>query len=474
LKRAELVFTVLLIPVDFVMLLIASLLVYSLRFSQTIEGIRPVQFELPFGEYFALVLLMIPIWIGIFALTGLYKIKRQQRLVDDLYRVFIGVSAGMMGAIIFIFFRHELFSSRFIVIANWILATLLVTFGRFMVRRVRSYLYKYDYGVRRVVVIGDNQVCKSLVRFFHEEPHAGYRVMNHFKELDKEEFKKITNNLEKGRVDEIINGDPTLDKRKNVKLIQLADEFRIDYRYIPDFFETKATNIDVTTLAGIPIVSLRQTPLDGWGRIVKRTLDLIAAVIGIILCLPLFAVIALIVKMDSPGPVIYRNKRVGYKGKEFNTYKLRSMKLEYCTGTEYGGKKALEYEKELIQEKSTRKGPIYKVIDDPRRTKLGKFLERTSLDELPQLFNVFMGNMSLVGPRPHQPREVANYDKQHTRILTMKPGITGLAQISGRSDLDFNDEFKLDVYYMENWSFATDLQILLKTPFTLLKRRNFS
>ena len=156
--------------------------------------------------------------------------------------------------------------------------------------------------------------------------------------------------------------------------------------------------------------------------------------------------------------------------KNFKILKFRTMYFKYCTGHEYGGEHALKYEEKLIEEKNERHGPVYKVLDDPRRTKIGKWLEKTSLDELPQFFNVLLGQMSLVGPRPHQPREVTQYQKHQKRVLDIKPGVTGLAQISGRSDLDFEEEVKLDTYYIDNWSLKLDLQILFKTPWAVLTR----
>jgi lipopolysaccharide/colanic/teichoic acid biosynthesis glycosyltransferase len=166
---------------------------------------------------------------------------------------------------------------------------------------------------------------------------------------------------------------------------------------------------------------------------------------------------------------------VGPRG-NFNVYKFRSMYVKYCTGKQFekytDQKAVLAYEQELIKQKSERKGPVYKILNDPRRTKIGRFIEKTSLDELPQLFNVWLGNMSLVGPRPHQPREVEKYAHEHKRVLDIKPGVTGLAQISGRSDLDFDEEVKLDTYYIENWSLKQDFWIMLKTPFVVLIRKS--
>jgi len=262
-------------------------------------------------------------------------------------------------------------------------------------------------------------------------------------------------------------------ERERMELINFAEEYHLIFKYSPDVFGAHTTNVNVETLAGIPMVEIKRTPLDGWGKVFKRLMDIFVSLIGLALVAPLMLVIAILIKLDSPGPVIYKNTRVSRYG-IFKTYKFRSMFVEYSTGEEYGGKKAMAYERELIAKLSERQGPLYKVLRDPRRTRVGRWLERTSLDELPQLLNVLIGNMSLVGPRPHQPREVEKYERHHKKVLEIKPGLTGLAQISGRSDLDFEEEVRLDTFYIENWSLLLDLIIILKTPLAIIKRRGYA
>jgi lipopolysaccharide/colanic/teichoic acid biosynthesis glycosyltransferase len=198
----------------------------------------------------------------------------------------------------------------------------------------------------------------------------------------------------------------------------------------------------------------------------------VAAVIGIVLTSPLLILTAIAVRLDSCGPIIYKNERVGNDGKKIFVYKFRYFKNEFCISKDNPKlKDALEYEQKLIETQSVRKGPLYKIKDDPRKTRVGKFIEKYSIDELPQFFNVLFGSMSLVGPRPHQQREVEKYMDYHRRLLTIKPGVTGMAQVSGRSDLDFEDEYKLDLYYIENWSLLLDIQICLKTIGVLFRKR---
>jgi lipopolysaccharide/colanic/teichoic acid biosynthesis glycosyltransferase len=225
---------------------------------------------------------------------------------------------------------------------------------------------------------------------------------------------------------------------------------------------------------GEPIIEFQHTPLDGWGRVLKRIYDLVAGFVLTVLFSPLMLVIALLIKIEDPdGPIIYKNERIGENGEKFFVYKFRYMRWRYCITKENPHlQEALAFEKKLIEERNAREGGIlYKIIDDPRKMDVGSVIERYSLDELPQFFNVLQGSMSLVGPRPHQEREVDRYSEYHRRLLTIKPGVTGMAQISGRSDLAFEDEYRLDVFYIENWSLWLDIVICLKTAGALLRRR---
>lgn len=221
-------------------------------------------------------------------------------------------------------------------------------------------------------------------------------------------------------------------------------------------------------VAGTPVVEVKRTPLEGWGRIVKRIMDIIGASFLIILFSPVLITTTILIKLDSKGSILFSYKddgeplyRVGQGGKLFHYYKFRSM----IPGSDH-----MRYD-ELAENNMRNDGPLVKIQNDPRITRVGKFIRRWSIDELPELFLVLVGKMSLVGPRPHLPEEVAKYARHHKKTLTIKPGITGLAQISGRSDLSFEEEVKLDTYYIENWSILLDLSILLRTPLAIIKAR---
>jgi len=471
-KRSEIIFTAILVPVDFLMLVLAGLAAYFLRISPWIAQWRPVLFtiRLPFERYLGLVLLVSLIWLIIFALAGLYRMRTSHRSIEEFFRITIAASAGLALIAIYLFMKREWFDSRFLILAAWFLAIFLVTFGRWLVRRLKQYLVShYGIGAHRVLVIGGDGLTKTITQEIKRRPNLGYRIIKHLDDLNLEEVKKTTANP---NIDDIILANPNFPRQKVLQLIDLCEESRLNFKFVPNLFQVLTTNVDIDTLATVPLIELKRTALDGWGRVIKRTIDILGAIVCLIIFAPLMALITLMIKWESAGPVIYRNERVGPKG-NFDVLKFRTMWLKYCTGKDYPySEQASVFEDSLFQERSLRQGPVKKVLDDPRRTKVGRWLEKTSLDELPQFFNVFKGEMSLVGPRPHMPKEVAQYEKHHQKVFNIKSGVTGLAQISGRSDINFEDEVKLDAYYIEHWSLKLDLIILLKTPFIVLFRRH--
>jgi exopolysaccharide biosynthesis polyprenyl glycosylphosphotransferase len=253
------------------------------------------------------------------------------------------------------------------------------------------------------------------------------------------------------------------------EVLEFCRANQLGFKMTPDLFLVRSYHVKVETVSGVPIMEFRRSPLDGWGRIIKRLVDLVGSTILIILTSPLMLISAIFVKITSKGPILYVQERVGLE-KNFQFYKFRTMKTEYCLGEDYGGQKAQKMFKKLSKHNEA-DGPIFKLKDDPRLTLVGRLLRKTSIDELPQFFNVLRGNMSLIGPRPPIPEEVKQYTNWQRRRLGVKPGITGLWQVSGRSEVSFDEWVKLDAYYIENWSLWLDFQIFLKTIWVVIKGR---
>ena len=470
-RRSELFFSFLLVPLDFIMIVLAGISAYYIRYAEITQGLRPVIFDLQFSGYCRAVFLIAFLWLIVFALAGLYNIKSARKLIIEIYRVVLACSTGFMLIVVLIFVRRELFDSRFIILAGWLLAIIYISMARSIIRFIQRALFKSGIGVHKVVLVGNSKTTDNLIQEFSGHKDSGYEVVKRLRDFSMETEQELSEFLKVKEVDEVIQSDPNLSKPEILRLYDFADEHHLTYKYAADLLGTKVLHTEVAEIAGIPIVEVKKTPLEGWGRIIKRLCDIILAGFFIIIFSPITIITALLLKLDSKGPIFYKNTRVGRDGSSFKLFKFRSMLAQYCTGDEYAGDEALEYEKELIREQDTKEGPVYKINNDPRLTRVGRIIRRWSIDELPQFFNVLIGNMSLIGPRPHQPREVAKYERHHKKVMALKPGVSGLAQISGRSDLTFEEEVKLDTYYIENWSLLLDLAILLRTPLAVLKGR---
>lgn len=461
-KRSELFFAALLVPIDFAALLLAGSLAYHLRTSPYVQSVRPAVFVLdfPYLDYLRFLSILSILILLIFALQGLYTMKATRRLFDEFTRIFAGISIGFMAIIIYIFLTAELFQSRFILLAAYALAILFVSMGRWLVRKIQSSLLKRGIGIHRVLLVGNGRFAEQLSQLFARKPRLGYRVVGTVDVVDVAVLEDIYRSF---GIDEVIKADQSLPAEDNLILLDFCDTYKISYRYIPDLFETYASHITFTQIQGVPMMELQRTPLDGWGRIAKRVMDVVGAGLGLIVLAPLFLVTAILLKLDSPGPVFYHQTRVGRNKQSFEMYKFRSMRAEYCVGNAFGGNEAATFEKELRQQANERSGPLFKMRDDPRVTRVGKALRKTRIDELPQLFNVLRGEMSLIGPRPHLPEEVERYSKHHHKLFTIKPGMSGMAQVNGNAGLPFEQEAKLDIGYIEDWSLWLDVLLLLKT-----------
>ncbi|MCX6745578.1 MAG: sugar transferase [Candidatus Parcubacteria bacterium] len=465
-KKNDLIFAIILIPIDFLMLILAALTAYYLRVGSFVTEIRPVIYTLSIGEYLSYVFVVSLFWLLIFAFAGLYAIRSGRKFSQEFSRIFFACSTGVLAIIVAIFFKRELFSSRFIILAVWFFTIFYVTIGRVIIYEIQKLFLKKGYGAKRIIVIGIDKNSQILTKEINDQPSLGYKIIKIYPTFNSAIKEEIVSFHKKERINEIIQADSNLDKEITFDLINFTQANNIVFKFSADIFNTQTSHLSIDTLAGIPIFEIKKTKLEGWGRIYKRIFDIVASLIFIILTSPIMLITALAIKLNSKGPVFFSKlddgtpvQRMGQYGKPYRYFKFRSM---------IDKSDSLRYSKAL-QDLNLRKGsPLVKIKNDPRITKVGKFIRKYSIDELPELFLVFIGKMSLVGPRPHLPEEVAKYKDYQKRVLDIKPGITGLAQISGRSDLDFDEEVKLDTYYIENWSLWLDIQILLKTPKVVL------
>lgn len=467
-KKSESFFSVLLIPLDFGLLILAGISAYRIRFSTWWTELRPIIFNLPFDEYFRSVLFVALLWLIIFAIAGLYQVRNTKQITLELRRVFLAVSTGLALIAILIFFQRDLFDSRFIILVAYALAIIYVSMGRVLVRWLQRRLLRQGVGLHKVVLIGNSKTTDNFLTEFSANKKFGFEVLKRLRDFSLDSAKELNEFISENEVDEIIQADPNLTKVETMRLYDFATDNHIAYKYVADLLEVKVLRSEVSEIMGVPVVEVKRTTLEGWGKISKRAFDIVFSSLLIIIFSPIILLTTLAVWLDSKGPVFFSRRdngepvtRIGEGGKPFRYFKFRSM----IPNTD-----SMRY-KELADRNLRSDGPMVKIKDDPRVTRVGRFIRRWSIDELPELFLVFMGRMSLVGPRPHLPEEVAKYENYHRKTLSVKPGITGLAQISGRSDLSFEEEVKLDVYYIENWSLLLDISILFRTPLAVFKHR---
>lgn len=462
-KRSEIFFGLIRIPVDFLAALSALLAAYYLRAQENLLPAFLKRPDLgsfpPFPVYLQFSVISAVVLLVLLALFGLYALKAIDSLSSEIRKIFSASLIWLMAMITYYFVIREFPFSRLALFYSFVFLFVFLSAGRIVIKSIQSYLLKKGIGKRRIVFVGENSITEELKCFFEDSGSAiVLGIARDFSELPAMLFSKR-------EVEEIIQTQDNHEQAE--KIIAFCREQHLQYHFVPDLLEVHRSNIEISALAGIPLISLPPTSLDGWGRVWKRVFDVFASLFGLIILAPFFLLIAVAIKIDSRGTVFFRflddgsiAKRIGERGRRFRCLKFRTMK----TGTHN-----MRYT-DLADKNIRKDSPMVKIKNDPRITAVGKLLRRFSLDELPQLWNVLKGEMSLVGPRPHLPEEVEKYERHHKFVLTLKPGITGLAQISGRSDLQFEQEVKLDSYYIENWSLWLDLKILLKTIGVVLKQ----
>ncbi len=449
-KKGDFVFNVLRVPLDFLVLVGAGVAIYILR-TRILDAWRPVLFgpQLPLDRFVWLVLGVSALFVLVYAASGLYAMKLRMTIPQETARIMVASSAAMMIVILVIFIRAEAFNSRFLVLGYWVLATAMIVTGRVLLRSVqRRLMARYDIGVHRVLLIGNDRVTRQLEETMAADRGLGWRVVKCLADPDLSEIAAAVGNP---GVDEVLLANPDYPAARIVGLVDFCHERHIIFKFVPNIYQTLTTHYDVDSIGRIPVVELRRTALTGWGRVFKRVFDIAGSAAALVLLSPLLVAVALAIKWETAGPVLVRLQRIS-RGNAFGLLKFRSM-IE----------NAEELKPLLTAQNERADGPLFKMRDDPRITRVGRFIRRTRMDELPQFVNVFAGDISLVGPRPHQPDEIAKYEKHHRKVLAIKGGATGLAQVSGASDLSFEDEVALDTFYIENWSLWLDVRIMLRT-----------
>ncbi len=469
-KRSELLLAAVQIPVDYIMLVISFVLAYMVR-----EGSgKPFSVEVTGYAYLNIMLVFLPIWLVIFAAVGLYRIRSDRASIVDIGKIIAACSAGVMILIVAEFFSvTPVFPAKIIPIYGFIFSVIFVSLGRLGMGVFQKILASYGVGVYRVLFIGGGEAAVELKAALKKLKRR-YKVASSVPSLASISRAKLEEITKNEHIDVVMVADTKAREDKLLDILSFCQLNHIRYQFAPTLSGLYTSKIVASQIGSIPVLELQPTPLEGWGRVAKRLFDVLFTLLITIITLPIQAIIYLIIRISDPGPAIYAHECYGRNGIKINVLKFRTMKSEYCIGPKFGGRSIEDVLKKLPPEKAEEFRKTAKIKDDPRVGKLGRFLRKTSLDELPQLYNVLMGDLSMVGPRPLPESELRLIGGKENlaRIVTIRPGITGLWQVSGRNDLEYSERVKLNLFYIENWSLWFDVKIIFKTVYQAFFKRN--
>ncbi len=461
-NNASLVYALFLILGDFLALSAAFVSAYILRVK---VDDRPLIQQIPAETYLYASLAVLPLWIAVHALIGLYHRNTYENRFREFGRLIIGSFLGILVVIGYDFVSpDELFPARLVVVYALVLGFSYLVLFRGVARLLRSIFFSFGSGVTNVLIIGGKSSARTgLIAELKNTRHSGYRIVGvvgegtKFQEFDS--FEEALSNLQNTPIHTIVQTELYKNGIKNDEIMSYSQNKHITYRFIPGNSELFIGNIEVELFRGTPVITVHQTSLVGWGRITKRLFDIIAASILLVITSPIMLVAAIFMKLLNPREsIIFTQIRLTQFDRPFKVYKFRSQYKKFDGTTPEEAFKILGRPELSVQYRANGDS----ISNDPRIIRLGNFLRASSIDELPQLINVLKGDISLIGPRALIPEELKNYPHKHN-LLSVRSGLTGLAQVSGRRDLTFEERRKLDAYYVQNWSFWLDVIILLKT-----------
>ncbi len=459
------------ILIDIVFILISTSVVFIFRFAPELyvygildNGIFSITNYEFFSNYIGFLVLYLALIVLLFKNYELYSTSLVRSWLDEAILVFKCISIAAVILMVVMYLSKQQVS-RFLVISSWAMNIFAVVGWRYIKRRIALSRIKRGDGLRRVLIVGADRIGRKLADILENNDHLGLKVNGFVDDYRVGErvlgrVKDLPMILQSQFIDEIFVTRPS-EKELVKKVTKEALSHNADVKVIPDFLEgivSMSSTLSLGFFGDLPVMEVYRKPIPELGLFIKRMIDFMCGVVIFLITLPVLIAVAIVIKIDSPdGPVLYRSQRVGKKGKFFNCYKFRTMLAN------------ADDLKEDLRDLNERSGPVFKINNDPRITRAGKFLRKYSFDELPQLFNLLSGDMSLVGPRPHPLDDFELYDIEDYRRLDVKPGITSLWAVEARNDPSFERNMELDLYYIENWSIWLDIKILLKTIPTVLK-----
>jgi exopolysaccharide biosynthesis polyprenyl glycosylphosphotransferase len=460
-KKSEVFFGVTRLPLDGIAVGSALALSYRLREASIdliprLHLLEPAMSLPPFDQYLRdFVLPCVLLFVLIAACLRLYVLRTTLSAWSQIGGVIIAAGLWLVcvNAWYFLILRQLFYSRALLLGAVFFISLFVIVLRMLLLLFQRSLLSR---GIGRTYVLSVGVSPPSTIARDTLEHEPAYTYLGHVNDLSN--VRRLLQRDEP--LDLVLQTDPNPGSEETIALLNFCRSHHVGYGFLPPVLADVPHQLAVERIGLLPIMRFQPTPLDGWGRVFKRIFDLGVSILFIILLIPFFLIVSLIILVTSGWPIFYVSTRVGQEGRRTTRlFKFRTMI-----------KNADAVKNTLTSLNHRTDGPLFKIKDDPRVTPFGKILRRFSLDELPQLFNVLSGQLSLVGPRPHLPDEVARYEADQRRVFAVKPGLTGLAQISGRSDLKFEDEVRLDLRYIEEWSIFLDLWILWRTFFVVISR----
>ena len=459
-RRNDFLIPTLAVLIDSIAIELAFLFSYWLRFKTSSFNFLPLtEGEPPLAAYIYGSFVVIPVWLLLINARKMYGARRNVALSDEFLSIIKVVTIGMLVVMSAAFFYRVFSYSRVVFGLLWMASVFFLFTGRIILLGIEKTLYVRGRELRNAVLIGANETANQIYSSIHNHPLLGYRLIGYFSDARCDSSMPLSNARYLGTLelapDKIVNENIELalialkydEHAKLYALVQECEGVNVELMMVPDILEmmTTPTKLGWKEIEGIPFIRLKGIPMTTWGRITKRLFDIIIATILLIILSPLFLLLTVLIKLGSRGPIFYLQERIGMDGMNFMMMKFRSMKIDAESET----------------------GPVWAKNNDPRRTPIGAFLRRTSIDELPQLINVFRGEMSLVGPRPERPFFVDKFKSLVPKYLDrhrVKTGMTGWAQVNGlRGNTSLEERIRYDIYYIENWSLWFDIKILIKT-----------
>lgn len=459
------------ILIDILLINLGFVLAHWIRYD--LQWPLPVVAEnyVPLITYAPMAAVLTVLLIISFVLQRVYVHKRGRTWLDEAFALLNGTTTGILFVIVVTYFVPDLSYSRSLLALAALTVLSLLILSRIVENVTLDQLRKRGRGIKNVLIVGAGELGRTVMRSIAAHPELGYRVTGFVDDDPAKGQTDLGRMKALGDIDKLPEVIPSLDidiviitlpwmyQRKTLRIVRQCERQKVQAYIVPDLLQITISQMGIEQMGEVPMIGVREETIgQGW-RVVKRVLDIVGSLVTLIVGAPLALLVAILIKLDSPGPVIYEQTRLGEGERPFTFFKFRTMR---CDADE---------EKEQLIEQGNADRRLFKLKDDPRRTRVGRILRKFSIDELPQFFNVLRGDMSIVGPRPPLPSEVEFYLEWHRRRLDVPVGITGMWQVSGRSDLSIDEAALLDIWYAENWTFLLDLKIMLKTiPVVLFGR----